>query len=861
MSTEAINIENKSNSQEDTPPEDNPETDINSKKHKLLKNIIPFSNKWRVKMYVLNENGQWDDRGIGYVFCANEAEDEGNINGEKQNSTQLVKKLIMLKEKSEEVIFNIDIKKDNIIFHNQKGTIITWKSGMSFSEDNNAISFQEKEGVLEILKNIKIINGNNLSDEEILKEEPTDTFLDVSKENLPNLIREFGPNMDEQKLSEFIEYLKENDCEFIKKLGKILEEEENKIEDIKSYTSFSSLKTNTTLNMKKDCTLDKVKDVKDTNNKKIIFNETINNIFILFKNLILFGEKDLLELLFNDECYLITFGAFEYDIQSNKIVPHRKYFKEIVKFKNPLNIKDELLLQKINQNLRLTYFRDTAFSRLIDENTNRIINTIIQMNHNDIIQYFIYNKDYLDILFSQLKSQDVLIQKDAILFLSELISCSKNVVQSRITFNETLCENGILPILSKLIESIPDNKDAEKELININAVEIFISILSAVPHLIRQYLIDNEGQMLEQLTNLLLYHTNFGVKYEVSQIFKTLIESHGEPYNKKIFFNSSIEKFTNFLISPKTEKKNDISVTFQIIIEIFMTWFNSMGFDSELWLDKYHINLVIIKLLKEKNKIINLYVIKLLKIIIENSDHSICINILTNELCNLLINLFNENMKKNNLITSCLLNFFNSISKNDVYVLNIIMNYSSEFFYNNKEYFSDILLRYERKPLPKKILFSYLNANTITEINLKDLEQISDTNLDNYKENNYMDGFFNNNNFINSEEEDEEEDNEIHLFNLDNVENKINFLCKKRHFGKSIIEDLEENNHHYSDCNGDISLNKRLNNYGKNHYKNLNLNYFSNDNYKQTQYTGMGLRENEDDQFFKNFDDDDDELI
>ena len=54
MSSEAINIENKSNSQEDTPPENNPETDINSKKHKLLKNIIPFSKKWRVKMYILN---------------------------------------------------------------------------------------------------------------------------------------------------------------------------------------------------------------------------------------------------------------------------------------------------------------------------------------------------------------------------------------------------------------------------------------------------------------------------------------------------------------------------------------------------------------------------------------------------------------------------------------------------------------------------------------------------------------------------------------------------------------------------------------------------------------------------------------
>ena len=77
------------------------------------------------------------------------------------------------------------------------------------------------------------------------------------------------------------------------------------------------------------------------------------------------AEKDLLELLFDDECYLITFGALEHDSQSNKTVPHRKYFKEIVKFKNPLNIKDQCLLQKINQNLRLTYLRDTAFGRLL----------------------------------------------------------------------------------------------------------------------------------------------------------------------------------------------------------------------------------------------------------------------------------------------------------------------------------------------------------------------------------------------------------------------------------------------------------------------------------------------------------------
>ena len=70
-----------------------------------------------------------------------------------------------------------------------------------------------------------------------------------------------------------------------------------------------------------------------------------------------------------------------------------------------------------------------------------------------------------------------------------------------------------------------------------------------------------------------------------------------------------------------------------------------------------------------------LYTIKLLKIILEDCEHYICIKILSNELCNLIISIFKENLKKNNLITSCLMSFFNSISQNDIYILNIIIFY------------------------------------------------------------------------------------------------------------------------------------------------------------------------------------------
>ena len=119
-----------------------------------------------------------------------------------------------------------------------------------------------------------------------------------------------------------------------------------------------------------------------------------------------------------------------------------------------------------------------------------------------------------------------------------------------------------------------------------------------------------------------------------------------------------------------------------------------MGFDSHFWVEKFQINQVIVKLLKDNNKIVILHTIKLLKIILENSEHSICIKILSNELCNLLINIFDKNIKKKNLLTSCLLNLFDTISQNDIYILNIIMNYTNDYFYSHKDYFKNIILRY-----------------------------------------------------------------------------------------------------------------------------------------------------------------------
>ena len=827
-------------------------------KNCVKNNIIPFTKKWRVKLYLLNENGQWDDKGIGYVFLANEIQEESNFDGGFENSTaaKMDKKLIMLKETTNETIFNIDILKENIEFHNQRGTILTWKKMGSLDEDNIAISFQEKEGIAEIFKNIKIINGIILEDEDFFEEEtPFEVFREVTTENLPNIYREIPPDMDESKIQDLVNYLEGTNCEFIKKLGLLLNSEEKKIEEVKSSLSLNSLETDVSLINNKDNYKESINEItekiinmgegergnSESSNKAAIFNENINYIFNIVKNMILYGNKALLELLFDDDNYLISFGALEYDNQSYKIIPHRKYFTEIVKFKNPLNLKDPILIQRIKQNLRLTYLRDTALGRVINENTNKSINLIIQMNYSEIIQFFINNTDFLKVLFSQMESEEISVKKDALLLLTELMSFSKNVASSRVTFNEVLCENGILPILSKLIEQNSKNNenDSISELININVVEIFISILSSVPVLIRQYLVDNEGKTLSQLTNLLLFHDNFPIKYEISQIFKTLIEGEGEASDKKKFFSSTIDKFISYLNSPcsKTQNQNEISTTIQIIIEIFLTWFNNMDFDSRFWLDKHKINLIIIQLLKDKSRTVTLYAIKLLKIILEICENYIALHIITNDLCNILINLFNENSKKNNIIFSCLLNFFDSLSQTNISIIDILMTYSSDFFYENKTYFKNVILRYERKVLPKKKLAGFL-MRTYTDASMGQINIFN--NFEDYKSN---DEDFNYNDSIFRTEDEENEQNDEDLINkslmvfsgIENNEGKADFLKKKRKYSKSEDDELMDC---YGEAEDDDSDKDEIYN---NNYKNFS----SKESNKKTKDNIMNLKEDE----------------
>ena len=56
-----------------------------------------------------------------------------------------------------------------------------------------------------------------------------------------------------------------------------------------------------------------------------------------------------------------------------------------------------------------------------------------------------------------------------------------------------------------------------------------------------------------------------------------------------------------------------------------------MDFDSQFWLEKHKINFIIIQLLKDKSKIVNLYAIKLLKLVLDTCENYLVLKIINVE--------------------------------------------------------------------------------------------------------------------------------------------------------------------------------------------------------------------------------------
>ncbi|KAK9687405.1 Phosphatase 4 regulatory subunit 3 [Popillia japonica] len=395
----------------------------------------------RVKLYALNADRQWDDRGTGHVSSS-------YVDRLKGIS------LLVRAESDGSLLLESKIQPDTA-YQKQQDTLIVWSEGDNF---DLALSFQERAGCDEIWEKICQVQGKDPSVEitqDIVEESEDERFDDLSESAPPIEL----PSCELSRLEDISELISNCLTSPVRK--------EKLAAAIESEGYIRKL-----LNLFHMC--------EDLENY-----EGLHHLYDIFKNIFLLNKNALFDVMFSDDVIFDVVGCLEYDPSSLTRKKHREYLKQQAKFREAIPIRNPELLSKIHQTFRVQYIQDVVLPTpsVFEDNMLSTLSSFIFFNKVEIVSLVQEDEKFLTDLFSMLTDVNTSDAKrrDLVLFLKEFCNYSQNLQpQAKETFYKTLTNLGILPAL-EITLTMDDQKTKTA------SIDILTYIVEYSPSFVREY--------------------------------------------------------------------------------------------------------------------------------------------------------------------------------------------------------------------------------------------------------------------------------------------------------------------------------------------------------------------------------------
>ncbi|XP_033734679.1 serine/threonine-protein phosphatase 4 regulatory subunit 3A-like isoform X2 [Pecten maximus] len=405
------------------------------------------STRRRVKLYMLNEDRQWDDRGTGHVSSAYVERLKGMS-------------LLVRSETDGSILLESKIQPDTA-YQKQQETLIVWSEADNY---DLALSFQEKAGCDEIWEKICSVQGKDPSVDitQDIVEESEDERFDEMPDAAPPIEL---PACELSKLDEISELF-----------SSVLPS------PIRREKLFYAIETDGYIKK----LLDLFHMCEDLENI-----DGLHHLYEIFKSIFLLNKNELFEIVFADETIFDVVGVLEYDPSLPQPAKHREYLRNTAKFKEVIPITNQELLNKIHQTYRVQYIQDVILPTpsVFEENMLSTLTSFIFFNKVEIVSMIQEDEQFLTTLFAELTDDetDDNVRRDLILFLKEFCTFSQTLQpQSRDSFFKTLSVLGVLSAI-EIILGLDDTR------MKAAAIDIFSYIVEFSPSMVREFIL-REGQ-------------------------------------------------------------------------------------------------------------------------------------------------------------------------------------------------------------------------------------------------------------------------------------------------------------------------------------------------------------------------------
>ncbi|GAB1295875.1 Serine/threonine-protein phosphatase 4 regulatory subunit 3B [Apodemus speciosus] len=402
----------------------------------------------RVKVYTLNEDRQWDDRGTGHVSSTYVEELKGMsllVRAESDGSLLLESKI-----------------NPNTAYQKQQDTLIVWSEAENY---DLALSFQEKAGCDEIWEKICQVQGKDPS------VEVTQDLIDESEEErfeeMPETTHLIDlPACELSKLEEIADLVTSVLSSPIRreKLALALENEGYIKKLLQLFQACENLENT----------------------------EGLHHLYEIIRGILFLNKATLFEVMFSDECIMDVVGCLEYDPALAQPKRHREFLTKTAKFKEVIPITDSELRQKIHQTYRVQYIQDIILPTpsVFEENFLSTLTSFIFFNKVEIVSMLQEDEKFLSEVFAQLTDEatDDDKRRELVNFFKEFCAFSQTLQpQNRDAFFKTLAKLGILPAL-EIVMGMDDLQ------VRSAATDIFSYLVEFSPSMVREFVMQEAQQ-------------------------------------------------------------------------------------------------------------------------------------------------------------------------------------------------------------------------------------------------------------------------------------------------------------------------------------------------------------------------------
>lgn len=208
---------------------------------------------------------------------------------------------------------------------------------------------------------------------------------------------------------------------------------------------------------------------------------------------------------------------------------HRRYLRNGSRYKEVVPIADTAVRVKIHSTWRLQYLKDVVLARILDDPTFSVLNSLIFFNQVEIVSHLQANTAFLEELFHIIDNPDVDIRrkKDAVGFIQQCCAIAKNLqAPARASLYNNFIQNGLLSVITFALL----NKDAS---VRIAGTDILVAMIDHDAAMVRSYIFkaiaEKKTPLTDTLIELLLVEVDLGVKAQVSDAIKILLEQSTIP--------------------------------------------------------------------------------------------------------------------------------------------------------------------------------------------------------------------------------------------------------------------------------------------------------------------------------------------